>query len=146
MTNVVNLSIRDKVHAIEAEMLKLPQLEIVPRHYFSDGAYAREITIPAGATVTGKIHKFSQINILSKGDISVLTEDGVVRVQAPFTVVSPPGTKRVAYAHTECVWTTILGTNDKDPEKIEAHFIAQSETEYLEHCKQLELEAAICLT
>lgn len=146
MKNVAEISMRDKVIAIEVEMFKFPQLEIIPKHYFAHGAYAREITIPANSTVTGKIHKYSQINILSKGDISVLTEDGIIRVQAPFTIVSPPGTKRIAYAHTECVWTTILGTDEKDPDKIEAHFIAQSEDEYMAYCKKLELEATKCLT
>jgi hypothetical protein len=68
------------------------------------------------------------LNILSKGEISVLTEDGIKRVSAPFHVVSPAGTKRIAYAHEDCVWTTIHGTEENDLEKIEAHFIAQSET------------------
>lgn len=138
------LHMRERVHALEAELLKLPQLEIVPKHYFSDGAYAREITIPAGAVVTGKIHKYAQLNILSKGEISVLTEDGIVRVSAPFTVVSPPGTKRVAFAHTECVWTTILGTDEKDPDKIEQIFTTNTEAEYLEHVAKLQIEDTSC--
>jgi len=142
--DVAALPMRKRVHALEAELLKLPQLEIPPKHYFSEGAYAREITIPAGAVVTGKIHKHSQINILSKGEISVLTENGIERVKAPFTVVSPPGTKRVAFAHTECVWTTILGTDEKDPELIEQTFTTNSEAEYLEYVAQLQLEAPSC--
>lgn len=120
-------------------MRDLPQLEIPVRHFFSPGVYAREIQIPKGAIVTGKIHKFSQLNILSKGDISVMTEDGIKRVQAPFTIVSPPGTKRIAYAHEDCVWTTIHGTDETDLEKIEDRFIAQDEAEYLDFRKKLEL-------
>ncbi len=135
---VSRLPMRERVHALEARLLQMPQLEIEPRHYFSDGAYAREITIPAGSVVTGKIHKYAQINILSKGEISVLTENGIEWVSAPFTVVSPPGTKRVAWAHTECVWTTILGTDEKDPEKIEQLFTTNSEQEWLEHAAQVE--------
>ena len=139
-----NIPMRERVQAFETMLLKLPQLEIIPRHYFAQGAYAREITIPAGATLTGKIHKHSQINILSKGEISVLTENGIERVRAPFTVVSPPGTKRVAYAHTECVWTTILGTDEKDPDVIEATMTTMSEREYLDHVAQLKIEDTSC--
>lgn len=135
------LSMREKVFAIEDEIRKLPKAEIAERHYFSPGVYAREITIPAGTVLTGKIHKYAQLNILSKGDISVLTEDGIKRVQAPFTIVSPAGTKRVAYVHEEVVWTTIHGTDETDLEKLEAHFIAQSEEEYLAFCKILEIGA-----
>ena len=138
------LPMRERVWALEAKLLEMPQLEIVPRHYFAAGCYAREITIPAGAVVTGKIHKFSQINILSKGEISVLTENGIERVAAPFTVVSPPGTKRVAFAHSECVWTTILGTDEKDPDVIERVFTTNSEQEYLAHVAQLQIEDTSC--
>ena len=62
--------------------------------------------------------------ILSGGEISVSTQDGIVRVKAPFTLISPPGTKSIAYAHTECTWTTILATEETDPDKIEASFKA----------------------
>lgn len=133
------VSDREKVIEVEALMRERPQVEIKPRHIFSPGIYAREITIPAGVLLTGKIHKYAQLNIVSKGDISVLTEHGVKRIKAPFTIVSPPGTKRIAYAHEETVWTTILATDETDIEKIEAHFIAESEREYLEFCKVLEL-------
>jgi hypothetical protein len=135
---VIQNEMRLKIEAMEVEMRKYEQLDCPVKHYFSEGVYAREIAIPKGAIITGKIHKYSQLNILSKGDISVLTENGVVRVQAPFTIVSPPGTKRIAYAHEECVWTTVHGTNETALEKIEGHFIAQSNQEYLEFCKQIE--------
>lgn len=129
-----DLALRDEVYALEAEMAKMPQIDIPVRHYFSPGVYAREITIPTGSTITGKIHKYAQLNILSFGDISVLTEEGIKRVQAPFTIVSPPGTKRVAYAHSECVWTTVHGTYETDLAELEYTFIAQTEEEYINHC------------
>lgn len=117
----------------EQQVLKnLPEAEIRLKEYFSDGLYAREITIPAGTLLTGKIHKYQNLNILSKGDMTVLTDDCMRRVKAPFTIVSAPGTKRLAYAHTECVWTTIHATEETDPEKIEAHFVADSNAAYLE--------------
>lgn len=126
------LSIRNVVSAFEDEMRKQPQVEMRLEHYFAPGIYARELHIPAGVLLTGKIHKYAQLNILSKGRIRVLTENGVVDVEAPFTVVSPAGTKRIALAITDCVWTTILHTNETDPVVIEKQFIASSEQEYLE--------------
>jgi hypothetical protein len=85
------------------------------------------------------VHKFSQLNILSGGEISVLTDEGMKRVKAPFTVVSPPGTKRIAYAHTECTWTTILATEETDPDAIEALFTVATEQEFLEFVKSQQL-------
>ena len=134
-----SLALRDKVSLLEDEMRKHEQIEIPLRHYFSPGVYAREITIPAGTLLTGRVHLFSQLNILSGGEISVLTQDGMKRVCAPFTVVSPPGTKRIAYAHTECTWTTILATEEKDPDKIEALFTVATEQEFLEFIETQKL-------
>jgi len=125
-----HITIRDAVNAFEAEMYKQPQVELEVKHYFSDGVYARELAIPAGVLLTGKIHKYQQINILSKGKIRVLTDNGVVEVEAPFTVVSPPGTKRIAFSVTDCVWTTFLPTDETDPKKIEDKFTAATEEEY----------------
>ena len=101
-------------------------------HHFSKGVYARELIIPAGVTLVGEIHKFENLNILSQGSMLVSTEEGIREVSAPFTVVSPPGTKRIAHTLTECIWTTIHGTDEKDPELIKNHFIAIDEQDWLE--------------
>lgn len=143
------VSIRSKIFALEAAMLREPSVyasggerdidDLCPvKHHFSQGVYAREMFIPKGTVLTGKIHKYEQLNIMSQGELSVLTEDGIKRVKAPFTIVSPPGTKRVAYAHEDTIWTTIHGTDETDLEKLEAHFVAQSEQEYISFCKALE--------
>lgn len=133
-------ALRSKVLDLEGHMLQLPQLDLKVVHHFSNGVYARELHIPAGTILTGAIHKFENLNIMSKGDMTIVTETGPMRVQAPFTVVSPPGTKRVAYAHTDTIWTTVFGTHDKDPDTIVDFFTTRSEAEYLEHRKTLGLE------
>lgn len=96
----------------------LPPCDLPVEHDFIPGVYARTIFIPAGHVLTGRIHKHPNLNIMSQGDLSVLTEDGVVRVQAPFRIVSPAGTKRVALAHADTVWTTICRTDETDTEKL----------------------------
>lgn len=115
---------------LEEKMLDMPQFEIEPVHRFSDGLYAREITIPKGCLLTGKVHKTVHLNIISKGDITVWTEEGMKRVQAPFTMVSKPGTKRVGYAHEDTVWTTIHGTHETDLDKLERDLIESDMIEY----------------
>jgi len=126
----------EKVLSIEAWMKEQPQLNLKVVNYFSHGVYARELHIPAGTLLTGEIHKLENFNILSKGDISVLTDDGMKRVEAPFSIVSPPGTKRIAFAHTDCIWTTIHGTFETDIDKIKHYFIAADEQEWLNYCGQ----------
>lgn len=112
-------------------MLKQPQVQLPVKHYFSPGVYARELTIYAGCILTGAVHKYENLNILSSGTMRVLIEGEFRDVSAPFTIVSPPGTKRIAYAVTDCVWTTILGTEETNPDEIERIFVCKTEEEYL---------------
>lgn len=138
-SNVRALSMRDKVNVIEREIKKVENLNgLVLTHHFSDGVYARELFIPKDTIIVGKIHKYDNLNILIHGEMSVLVDEQILRVKAPFTTVSPSGTKRVAYTHTDCIWTTILRTDELDTDKIEDHFTAQSEQEYLEFISRQE--------
>ena len=122
--HVPGASLREKIDTLEALMLREPQVEIEPVHYFAHGLYAREITIKAGTLLTGKIHRTEHLNIVSKGRIIVWTEDGMKEVAAPFTMVSRPGTKRVGYALEDTVWTTVHATTETDLAKLEAELIA----------------------
>lgn len=126
---------RDKVDAIEDAMRKMPQLELEVKHHFSNGVYARELIIPKDTVLVGKIHKYQNMNMLVKGELDVLVDGEIKRVKAPFITISPAGTKRIAYAIEDSIWVTIHGTNELDLTKIEDHFIAQSEEEWLEFCK-----------
>ena len=140
---------RSKVFMLEQRMKegekegRFDLYELPVKHHFSQGVYGREMFIPKGTIVTGHIHKYTQLNVLVSGDLSVLTEEGVKRVKPPFVVVSPPGTKRVAYAHEDSIWLTVHSVGDEtDIEKIESKFIAKNETEYLEFVdKQKQLES-----
>jgi len=107
-------------------MLDQPQVEIEPTHYFADGIYAREIVIPAGTLLTGKIHRTRHLNIVSKGKIAVVTEDGQKIIEAPCTFVAEAGTKRVGFALEDTVWTTIHASQETDLEKLETELIAPS--------------------
>jgi hypothetical protein len=136
------ISNRQKVQALELLLKEQPQVKLEVYHHFSKGVYARELHIPAGVILTGEIHKFTNLNILSKGKIQVLIGDIIQEIEAPFTVVSPAGTKRIARTLTDCIWTTIHGTDEVNLNIIEQTFIAKSEQEWLEFCgqnNQLEL-------
>ena len=95
------------------------------KHHFAPGAYGREMTLPAGLVVVGKIHKHAHINVISKGRVQVFTEqDGVLELAAPCTFVSSPGTKRVVHVLEETVWTTVHVTDKTDLAEIEREVIA----------------------
>jgi hypothetical protein len=118
--------IKEFISYFESKALKCDQLEIPIVNHFSKGVYAREMRVPKGAFIVGKIHKFKNLNILSSGEVTVLSIDGVMRVKAPFTFVASPGSKRMFFMHEDTVWTTIHGTDEIDVDKIENEFIAKS--------------------
>lgn len=113
------------------------QIEIPHVDFFSKSVYAREIKIPKGTFVIGKIHKFENLNILSKGKLAIISIDGCQIVEAPLTVVSSPGVKRFAFALEDSVWTTIHGTNETDVDKIEELFIAKNYDEFIPNVEKL---------
>lgn len=109
---------RERLALAMRVLSSMPQLDITLRHYFADGLYAREGDIPKGAMFAGRVHLKAQVNIISKGAVIVLTEDGPIEMRAPFTMVSPPGAHRAAYALEDTTWTTLIACEETDPEYI----------------------------
>jgi len=96
------------------------------KHTYADGLYIREIFMPRGEIVISKIHKIAHPFFLIKGKISVLSEDGEKLLQAPYYTVTPAGTKRMLYTHTNAIVVTVHRTFETDLNKIEDEIIAKS--------------------
>jgi len=110
--------ILDSGHAVGPESCPV-------KHHFAPGAYGREMFLPAGMVVVGKIHKHAHVNVISKGRVQVFTEhDGVLELSAPCTFVSSPGTKRAVHVIEDTVWTTVHVTDKTDLADIEREVIA----------------------
>lgn len=132
--------IRSRILSMEASLFKIEATnsnvtsdlsDLMPlKHIFAPGAYGRQITVPARHWVIGKIHKHAHLNFVMKGRCVVLTEEGPMVIQAPYSFVSSPGTKRVVLALEELVWSTVHLTNSTDLEEIEGEVIAKSYAEF----------------
>ena len=95
-------------------------------HCFAPGAYARSILIPKGTLLVGKIHRHAHLNMLMHGTVSLATEEGPSILQSPKVMVSKAGTKRVVYAHTDVIWTTVHLTEQTDLARIEDEIIVKT--------------------
>lgn len=112
----LTLSNRASIQRLEAEMLKLPQVEIpVTTLHFGDSD-ARMIVVKAGTTLTGAIHLTEHINFVC-GDISVFTEEGDRRITGSEMFVSKPGMKRAGHAHADTFWLCIMKTELTDADE-----------------------------
>jgi len=139
------LARRNSIDTLEEAMKALPgQIDIASmdvRHHITDsGLYAREMIIPAGTIITGKIKKHEHISVISAGFVTEVTDAGLQRIKAPYTMISKPGTKRVVWAHTDTVWTTIHASNETDLDKLEDELIAASYDDMPALVEQLTLE------
>lgn len=122
--------LRDQIAVIEYAISQLEGAQFgnyLPlKHSFADGIYVREIFIPKGEFLVGRIHRYKHPNFLMSGDVAVLTEEGARRIKGPCSMISPAGTKRVVYAHTDTVWITVHRTEEKDIDKIEEDILCES--------------------
>lgn len=130
---------RDQILRLQDEMIAMRTAAGLPAtvdsecpltHYFAPGLYAREIFLPAGVLVVGKIHRHAHVNTISKGRVVVATEFGTTELVAPCTFVSQPGTKRVVLAHEDTIWTTYHPTEETDLDRIEDYVIAPTFADY----------------
>lgn len=115
---------RDKLIELGEVCKDMPQVELELNQYFCNGVYAREILIPKGVTVVGEIHLFDQINVVSKGKIKVVTDQGEKVIEAPATFISPAGVKRAGFALEDTVWTVFHATDKTNETDIRKEFIA----------------------
>lgn len=96
--------------------------DIFPRKdWIAGGIYARQVFIPAGGLLIGKIHLVEHFFNLSAGVILLWTPSGGARIlRAPLLGVTQPGEMRIGLALEDVVWTTFHAVGElKDPEEIE---------------------------
>jgi len=103
----------------EGVIAQLGEHDMVTTHNFTPGMYIRQIFIPARTILTSRIHLTEHPYVISKGDISVWTkETKTMRLKAPHSGITKPGTRRLLFAHDDTIWTTFHATNDTDADSI----------------------------
>lgn len=131
------IDIRQPVDQLEKIFLSMPPMDCPVRHYFGDGIYMREVTMPADSFVIGHAQKFETLNFLVKGSGALINPDGTsVTVKAPFMWKAPPG-RKLGYCAEESVLVNIYETDVRDVETLEATYLDKSDA-FREHVAALE--------
>ena len=125
MNDLANIApSREQIERLQAEMVKMPQVDLQTEHYFSEsGMYCRKVFRPAGTLIVGKVHKHHHLFLCAMGEIIAWTENGMKRLQAGDVVESRPGTKRVTLAVTDAIGVTVHRTDKTDLDEIEAELV-----------------------
>lgn len=118
---------REGVALLEQAIMGLEPVDMPVKHHFAHGTYTRELFIPEGTVATGKIHRHSCINILAKGRIKVVSDEGTIELSAPYVFVSGSDVKKAVYALEDSVWINVHPWNGEDSlEQIEEKVIIPS--------------------
>jgi hypothetical protein len=103
----------DKVVALQDELLKLPQADIVTEHTFLPDVYERKITIPPWVVLTGAAHKTPYRVRLESGTIAVNTNEGVKTLTGPCEFEAEAGMQRAGRVfEDEVVWVDVYPNPD----------------------------------
>jgi len=128
-----------QIERLEAELLKVEQVECPLNHRFAPGVYMREIFMPKGTFIIGHEHKTEHLNVVLCGRASVLIDGVAQEIVAPCTFKSGIGVRKLLFIHEDMIWATIHPTHETNVEQLEAALIIKSDT-YLSHQAQLQFE------
>jgi len=115
------------------------------KHTFAGGCYIREIYNPAHELIVTKIHKKEHPFFLMKGEMSILTEEGIQNIKAPYQGVTKPGTKRAIYTHEECIFITVHATENTTIEDVEDEVVCTKYEDLPPGCDALDMLKGINL-
>jgi hypothetical protein len=142
-TRIINLDFINKVESLEQNMLRseLPGIakgnsDMFPlKHSFSEGVYIREMFMPKGGFVIGKLYKISHTWFLLSGELEIATDEGAMHYVAPCYVNAPEGTKRVLHALQDSVFVNVYPNPDNitDIETLEDMLTCKSYQAYTEY-------------
>ena len=139
---LAKVTFRENIQAVQQGMVNLIKENKIKdglpdctlTHYFTPmdqtygcGTYARQMFIPKGTIIIGKIHRHQHLNFIMQGEVDVLTEFGTTKYKAPCVFVSEVGLKRSVYAIEDTIWVTVHMTKhlgEENLSKMEEEVIA----------------------
>lgn len=114
------------VDSVEEALLSTPQVDCPVVHHFGPGIYIREVNLPAGALCVGHAQKHEHMNLMLKGAVAMLTDDGNVSVlRAPLMFVGKPG-RKIGLILEDVVWQNIYATEERDVDTLERTLLDKS--------------------
>lgn len=107
LSEVPTLPTRAQIIELQESMIPIRCDQPEPTHLFAPGMYLRELTVPAGMLLVGKIHRHQHFLIVTKGKAEVISEFGREVVGAGHMSVSQAGVKRVVLALEDTQFITV---------------------------------------
>jgi hypothetical protein len=125
-----NPEFREQIKELERHMAAFDAAECPIEHYFAHGTYTRLMHAKAGTLLTGKVHRHSCVNILTKGKLMIASDEGDYSVDAPNVFISGGDVRKAIYALEDSILINVHPWDGKeDLEQIEARVIDRERLE-----------------
>lgn len=111
----------DKVRALEAASLEMPQARIDIEHALHAGMYWRTLRMGAGLLMTGALIKIPTLLILD-GDVTVFVGEDKIHLTGHNVLAGMPGRKQAFVSHSEVAMTMVFPTDATTVEAAEEAF------------------------
>lgn len=122
-----NITTSEAMLSLEKSELEKEQAPTPVRHIFGAGVYIRELSAAAGTFLIGHSQKMDHMNVMVKGKVLMLKDDGSIGiVGAGTTYVSKPG-RKIGLVLEDMVWQNIYPTDETDIETLEDTYLDKSE-------------------
>lgn len=115
----------EHIRNIQRVVASVPQIQCKLEHHFAPGLYVRELHLPKGVIAVGKMHRHEHMFLLTKGKITIMTEQDVQTIKAPHMSKSFPGCKRVVYSHEDSIVLNFHPTDTTDLAELEKELIME---------------------
>jgi len=123
------------------KLLEMPQVECPVYHRFGPGIYIRESHAPAGTFAIGHYQTQDHVNIMLKGKVQVVNDDGsTTLLTAPVFFIGKANTRKMGLVLEDMVWQNIYATNETDINKLEATFLGRDDDKEAHKSLQLAQE------
>lgn len=129
------VSIKEKIAQLDAVLIQGEQVDCPLEHQFADGLYSRERFIPANTLFTTYTWKHTHFYFCNIGELLIFDVETATwgHFQAPCRGITLAGTKRIVYAITDVMWSTIHANpeNETNIAEIEGRLLEKYENEHL---------------
>lgn len=136
MDNEIQNSIDARQNLMDFEKVLLSadesrKIDLPIKHYHANGVYCREMTIYKDVELSGAIHKYDHICILSLGQIEVFDEhEGLRTITAPHIWTSKAGVKRAIRAIEHSIMINCHKCDEVEEDKIWSVLVSNSYDDY----------------
>jgi len=128
-------NIAQRIEQYQNALSELPQVDLSVSSNNINGMYIREILIPAGSSLVGRVHLYPYVDIMLSGDITIISSDEPepIRYSGANVLYGIPGRKRTGFAHEDTRWITVHNSDIKDGDEFYEKLTAES----IEECYKM---------